>query len=636
MLTCYLQAQDCYDCGKRNIYVYSFEMRMTAPAADHDSIMNFYNALKVAPAVIDYLKNTDPTRECISPDNIPAETYLDTTRALTDPGILPILAEFQFHEPLPSEEAPDYYITGYVEPSGTTDNKYLFVDFFLQSSQRDVLNSGFAPLQYYPAGDVSATVAEAMSQKLGNAFQLIRDYEVNKRNSGVPYAIQPTLTGTASKGAIDFNETTTINFTLKDCDGVGLENRVINISDYIGGTVDKTSLTTDSNGETFLQFTAGTTAGVGVVIPSVTYTRPCGKPGKMDLNPVYLEIKRPADSWLVGVDYKFNESRKSSYQDDVGETKSGSSHISENIYFAAWVKAYPLPYPLPGYFISDPALIDLKIGGMRAENGQANKFWSSSAGYIRDNIWTDIYAKKAISDSAGVNIHIDWGTYHFTLSNLTAPQSGGEHRIYDTWDIIGGNYHEDTTFPADSTRDLFFSINDVSRDTSYSYTEWVDNGDTREETSVNQTCLWIPDTSFILKYKKNFTYEMNHEDIGWKESETVQMDFSLKITMLYNGTPSTGVNPIEDMLPKKFSLSQNFPNPFNPTTVISYQLPISNWVTLKVYDVLGKEVASIVNGVEEPGYKSVKFDATKLSSGPYFYRLQAGSFVQTNKMLLMK
>jgi glucuronoarabinoxylan endo-1,4-beta-xylanase len=121
-----------------------------------------------------------------------------------------------------------------------------------------------------------------------------------------------------------------------------------------------------------------------------------------------------------------------------------------------------------------------------------------------------------------------------------------------------------------------------------------------------------------------------------ERSETVQMDFSLKITMLYNGTPSTGVNPIEDMLPKKFSLSQNFPNPFNPTTVISYQLPISNWVTLKVYDVLGKEVASIVNGVEEPGYKSVKFDATKLSSGPYFYRLQAGSFVQTNKMLLMK
>jgi hypothetical protein len=89
-------------------------------------------------------------------------------------------------------------------------------------------------------------------------------------------------------------------------------------------------------------------------------------------------------------------------------------------------------------------------------------------------------------------------------------------------------------------------------------------------------------------------------------------------------------------LTKNFLLLQNYPNPFNPSTTINYQLPTQNHITLKIFDVLGREVATLVNGVEEAGYKSVNFDASKLPSGVYFYRIQAGSYVQTNKMLLMK
>lgn len=89
-------------------------------------------------------------------------------------------------------------------------------------------------------------------------------------------------------------------------------------------------------------------------------------------------------------------------------------------------------------------------------------------------------------------------------------------------------------------------------------------------------------------------------------------------------------------IPPNPSLTQNYPNPFNPVTTIRYQLTTQSHVTLTIFDVLGCEVATLINRVEEPGYKSVKFDASKLPSGVYFYRLQAGSFVQTNKMLLMK
>jgi hypothetical protein len=88
--------------------------------------------------------------------------------------------------------------------------------------------------------------------------------------------------------------------------------------------------------------------------------------------------------------------------------------------------------------------------------------------------------------------------------------------------------------------------------------------------------------------------------------------------------------------PKEFALEQNYPNPFNPVTMINYQLPMNNHVILKVYDALGREVATLVNEMKKAGSYSAEFDASKLASGIYFYRLQAGEFVETKKMLLMK
>ncbi|MCU0415119.1 MAG: immune inhibitor A, partial [Ignavibacteriaceae bacterium] len=86
----------------------------------------------------------------------------------------------------------------------------------------------------------------------------------------------------------------------------------------------------------------------------------------------------------------------------------------------------------------------------------------------------------------------------------------------------------------------------------------------------------------------------------------------------------------------KFNLEQNYPNPFNPSTVISYQLPVNGNVTLKIYDVLGNEIATVVNEEKPAGSYEVEFNASELSSGMYFYKLQTGKFVATKKMLLLK
>jgi hypothetical protein len=98
----------------------------------------------------------------------------------------------------------------------------------------------------------------------------------------------------------------------------------------------------------------------------------------------------------------------------------------------------------------------------------------------------------------------------------------------------------------------------------------------------------------------------------------------------------TSVEKESENIPKEFTLHQNYPNPFNPTTTIRFSLPQRDHVVLKVFDVLGREVATLLNGELNPGEHSVAFDATKLSSGVYVYQLSAGGFIQTKKMLISK
>ncbi|MGB5289332.1 MAG: Omp28-related outer membrane protein, partial [Ignavibacteriaceae bacterium] len=95
-------------------------------------------------------------------------------------------------------------------------------------------------------------------------------------------------------------------------------------------------------------------------------------------------------------------------------------------------------------------------------------------------------------------------------------------------------------------------------------------------------------------------------------------------------------NPIEESVPVSFTLEQNYPNPFNPATTITYSIPKESQVSLKIYDVMGREIVEVVNSKQSPGSYNVEFDAASLASGTYFYKLTAGEFVSVKKMVLLK
>ena len=123
----------------------------------------------------------------------------------------------------------------------------------------------------------------------------------------------------------------------------------------------------------------------------------------------------------------------------------------------------------------------------------------------------------------------------------------------------------------------------------------------------------VADSSYIGYY--GFWYEIvAQEEVGIEDR-----------------TASTASN-----LPKVFSLSQNHPNPFNPITQIKYALPRDCRVRLDVYNTIGQKVATLIDGEQKAGYKTVRWDAGSFASGIYFYRLQAGDFVETKKMILLR
>jgi hypothetical protein len=123
-------------------------------------------------------------------------------------------------------------------------------------------------------------------------------------------------------------------------------------------------------------------------------------------------------------------------------------------------------------------------------------------------------------------------------------------------------------------------------------------------------------------------------DAAWRQSSTMRLSSGFWLPAGYG--PSSQAGPPKETLPTEYALHQNYPNPFNPTTVIKYELPQAGDVKLVIYDLLGREVRVLVDEKKAAGVYEIHFDAMGLSSGFYFYRLQAGNYIATKKLLILK
>ena len=153
----------------------------------------------------------------------------------------------------------------------------------------------------------------------------------------------------------------------------------------------------------------------------------------------------------------------------------------------------------------------------------------------------------------------------------------------------------------------------------------------KEGVKLDELVAWFYGEGFTPDLT-GITYK--YDEVNDPEWFYIYLDHFSKIVLGKISSPTSIKN--SNQIPSRFSLEQNYPNPFNPSTKISWQSPIDSWQTIKVYNVLGNEVVTLVNQYLPAGKYEVEFDASKLTSGNYFYKLLINDFVQVKKMLLIK
>ncbi len=283
-----------------------------------------------------------------------------------------------------------------------------------------------------------------------------------------------------------------------------------------------------------------------------------------------------------------------------------------------------------------------------AVNGQmVNVVWSDS----RDGNY-EIYYKRSLDEG------VTWGNdIRLTLdgnSSVSPTIAATNSYVYIFWsDDRDGNseiyfklstdngisWSADTRLTFDSAGSQVPSVSSMG---SVIHIVWIDGRDGNNEIyykrSIDNGLSWSNDESLTLSSEVK-----DYQSIALSDS-TVHAVWTNNRDNTYSqivyrrnlsGNPTT-IKTVNILSPGKFILQQNYPNPFNPSTTIKYSIPTSEFVTLKVYDALGKEVATLVNEEKPAGSYEVEFNAAELSSGIYFCKLQSGSFVETKKMILLK
>ena len=305
-------------------------------------------------------------------------------------------------------------------------------------------------------------------------------------------------------------------------------------------------------------------------------------------------------------------------------------------------------YPSVNTFATDSISFPFTVAGNAPNNGAIKATLK-----IKQNDTNTVYIKDIYVVVGGGNILLldsaENGISRWTAAGgwgLTTSQFYSPSNCFA--DSPTGNYTNTTTRSLTLTNSINVSASPVLI-LSYWYKHTIDTLDNAYvEVSPDNGTTW-QSAKFYNKTVSTWTKEVIDITDLAGGSASMKLRFSLvsngtivadgiyidniKLTS-YNSTP-TGIT-VNNEIPGQFSLSQNYPNPFNPVTVINYSIPAGNNVTLKVYNIIGKEVMTLVNERQNAGNYSVTFDGGSLSSGMYYYKMESGNFMDTKKMILIK
>ena len=616
------QSSGCDHCPKPIVDLYGVRMDVSMPTKGDSSggtidplqpaFLNWI-ALGDAMVAMAQIKDNDPEKDCIdwlvgtmaqeflaNPDTV-IKAHLENYSTVDLPA----------NGPVPGI---DYLIWASLDSSG---GQYHFHVYLEDAHTRTRLAQGESD---FTDPNKSQDAAGSAISQIEPIFDKIRAYQKNVRSlGGNDIAINAKVKIIPSKTDLKGGETIPVVFQVNDCDGTPLSSRWVKISATYGH-FDKDSIETDGSGKAAANFTADNVKEVGNILgiyfPYFTPSnRRKGAWGDTTVNINYV----PTNSWVVNIQENKMSSDVSTSQDNSIPVYGESEAIIQS---HAQVTQYVV-----GEFSDSSINIDYIAGAKGYTSG-----WSIEKGfsysptlYSNGSIVTvsETDPSEQFMDGVGLDDYLQYGTYGgigFT-SDLLTHETWNWHQFMAGSSVVPSPYEHDTTTMYDEFVDSYIVFTVGPND--------VDGGN---NATWNRT-----DSGFI--FKGNHVYDTTITSDGSEEVYHEEEHVVAEVTPYKNATAVKSIQ--ENSLPRKFALFQNYPNPFNPVTKVRYTIPQVGThgdasVHLNVYDILGREIAVLVNKKQQPGNYEVTFDGSSFPSGVYFYRIQAGNYVSTKKLILLK
>jgi len=602
------QPSGCDDCPPPFVTIYGLQMNVTQPPTDSTGRYStvaeenaFLNWVSLGDVFVSLaaIENNDPEKGCVRWSDGSLASQIST---LADTLVRVHLQNYWSGDIPPNGSIPgvDYLIWAALDSSGGQYHFHVYLEDGYSRAQIAAGNADFAN-----AAGAEAAAATACSS-IEPVFDKIRTFQKNLRNNDNTVALSAQITVTPSQPSVNGGQTIPVMFQVSDCDGtdgtVPLANRTLNLT-ATKGTFNPINVQTDENGNATSNFTAGSTGGVATLkAVYYPYFNPSHKTRGSSGNAIVAIGEPLVNDWELDVtehlssdDHKVNDDPANNYYYFYDDRYQ--SDASYKVYMA-------------GIFTDTSITNDKSLGG------GGNVTISETKKILQDEV-ADYYTQTQITDG-GISKDADF-TLQPYLFGLPS-QLGGitfTSAVYTDGASFVKTYEKSNSGTTEN-------------DTSGTWTDGVDLYPIFKVTT-NSTFSG-GDSSYL------FTGDSHNDTvIVTSATETETRSYGAHVTVVVRPykTP-TGVRSTANMLPNRYWLYENYPNPFNPSTIISYEIPAGSLVTLSVYDVLGRKVTTLVNARQNAGKYTVSFSGNRLSSGVYFYRLRAGSYVMTKKMLLMQ
>ncbi len=619
-------SQQCGQCSYPRIIFYDCTIQVPRPTIQ-DSLSSWWALAWPAFWAHTSIVNDDETGGCIS--------YIDrgSTFSLLSHGDT-YLSDVDYANLPPSGaiNSADYIFVSYV--SGSNGNYTLTLQLQTAVSREVVksISENFTgdPASREPAGEAAASAFLPLIQTIWN-------YEVNKRNTDVTvamcdvkYQMPNIVTVTPEKTKVDTGETINVNVEMYDCDGAPLGNRTIYFTDTTvnglslkgttGGKMNPSVVTTDSHGKASVQFTTTQNMGYSHIVAWYPHKKPCGRAGSFMGTADVLTKMAGKNIWVV-------QGSISSQTITTGDT---------NVTYVAGYSTYQRDYQdnasasfIAFFYVDNGSDTTISLADYQEDDPE---FKITISGSEQQDLFykTDVEAEGVTPDVYIKTEHtvgqlFDYSDTGFEFYYPADPSSTAVGFICGGQGQCTGNIKKTDTNPQFHWDDDSYSVESDCSISGYF------NGNECTMTRNGNSYSVTGDQTHV-------EHEYEGADQGTQITK-VYNHITAKI-WLYDST-ATAIHQLKGLLPFTNKLLQNFPNPFNPETNIGYQLASNSFVTLKVYDILGREVATLVNQRQNAGDHSIMFNTSKYSSGVYFYRIQAienssKNFTSIKKLMVLK